>query len=71
MFEIWTIYADPNDYPGLFVARKFMLDVPTDEIIISESLTDLREILNTNSAQDLICFERSEVDDPKIVESWL
>ena len=64
---IWTIYDNPLDYPGLFVARKFNYDQPTDEILTDTTLDGLRRKLPDN----LTCIKRYNSDDPKIVECWL
>lgn len=34
----WTVYNNPNDYPGKFVARRFLNGQPTAEIKIAETL---------------------------------
>lgn len=65
--EIWTIYEYPIDYPDKYVARKFILDKPTQEIIIADTLEELRKKL----PKGLIRLERSEYDDEKIVECWM
>lgn len=64
---IWTIYDHPTDYPDKFVARKFILDKPTSEVIIADTLEELREMLPLG----LSCFNRSVTDDPVIVETWM
>jgi hypothetical protein len=30
--DIWTVYENPSDYPGRFVARRFILDQPTADV---------------------------------------
>jgi hypothetical protein len=78
MLEIWTVYDHPSDFPDSFVAHKFVLDQPTDEIMIAATLPDLRKMIQNlsgnlaipiNSPTTLI--QRWPDDDPKIVESWL
>lgn len=63
----WTIYEHPKDYPDKFVARKFILDRPTKEILIAESLEEIRKLVSVGK----ICFNRHETDDPVIVETWM
>jgi hypothetical protein len=29
---MWTVYKNPTDYPGLFVARRFELDKATPDV---------------------------------------
>ena len=62
--EMWT---SPIDLPGRFVARKLLLDRPTDELLQDKTLDGLRKKL----PQGLIRLERLPQDDPKIVETWV
>lgn len=66
--EIWTIYNKPKDFPDRFVARKFYNDQPTQDVIVSEDLENLRAGLREKG---LTLIPRSEFDPPVIVESWL
>lgn len=65
--EIWTVYDSPIDLPGRFVARKWLLDRPTDELLQDKTLDGLRQKL----PQGLVRLERSSQDDPKIIETWV
>lgn len=67
MLEIWTVYDSPVDLPDRFVARKFVLDKPTGEILQDRTLDGLRNKLPPG----LTRLERSPNDDPVIVECWL
>jgi len=67
MLEIWTIYDSPIDLPGRFVARKWVLDRPTDKLLQDRTLEGLREKL----PQGLVRLDRSPQDDPKIIETWV
>lgn len=71
---IWTIYRSPKDLPGVeFMARKWEIragvpdPVATDQTITA-SLTELRTRF---FAAGLHRLDRSEGDDPVIVECWL
>jgi hypothetical protein len=33
--ELWTVYQNTSDYPGQYVARKFLNDQPTAEMFVS------------------------------------
>lgn len=72
MLAIWTVYADPTDYPGKFVARRFDVTkdgpVPSDNVIIVPTLGMVRHILDE---MHLTRMARHPDDDPKIVECWL
>ena len=63
----WTIYKHPLDYPNKYVARKFVLDKPTSEILVGGTLEEIRKLLPLG----LTCIDRHETDDPVIVETWL
>ena len=74
MLEIWTIYDHPSDFPDSFVARKFVLDQPTGEIMIAATLPDLRKIIQNLSDNPAIQInslttriQKWPDDDPKIV----
>ena len=74
LLSLWTIYDHPTDYPGHFVARRFVvgheLDKPfaTDEIMAAERIEDLREVF---LEMGLVKIEREMVDEAQIVETWL
>lgn len=65
---IWTVYDHPRDFPNVFVARLWMNDKPTGEIMLSRDLEKLRDMLQ---AKGLVKLMRHETDDPVIVETWL
>lgn len=71
--SIWTVYENPSDYPGKFVARMFTMTKdgfePTQNIIICDTLEMIRMIMLTQ--MHLTCLTRYPEDDPKIVEVWL
>ena len=71
MLEIWTVYEHPRDYPNNFVARKFLFDKPTDEILICDNLDVLRKAIQRASPIILTRIDRSPDDNPVVVESWL
>jgi hypothetical protein len=68
---IWTIYENPKDYPGLFIARPFALargnPRPSPFHLEGTSLSELREQL----PHSLVQLGRREEDEPQIVEVWL
>lgn len=67
MLELWTIYDSPIDLPGSFVARKWVLDKPTSELLQDKTLEGLRAKLPNG----LHCMPRSPGDEPQIVETWM
>lgn len=64
---IWVIYDSPIDLPDRFVARKWLLNMPTTKLLQSKTLDGLREKLPLG----LVRMPRDVQDDPKIVESWI
>lgn len=67
MLELWTVYDSPIDLPGRFVARMWLLDQPTSEMLQDKTLDGLRGKL----PQGLTRLPRAPQDDPKIVETWI
>jgi hypothetical protein len=66
---MWTIYDNPKDYPGKFVARWWVVKVPveaTDDIFVCDSLGEARSKI----PEGLFAMPRLEEDDPCIVETW-
>lgn len=68
----WTIYSNPRDYPGQFVARRWF--VPTggvvmasNDMFVGDSLNELRELLPPG----LVNIGRMPGDEPQIVEVWI
>ena len=69
---MWTVYQNPKDYPGQFVARRFVIIgmghvAPTDDVVVGQTLDQVRTLLPPG----LYRLERMPGDDAKIVEVWL
>lgn len=64
---IISIYDNPKDYPGHFVARLFDFSEPTKWILVKGSIDEIRAAIPKN----MVRFPRCEYDDEKIVESYL
>ena len=67
MLSVWVVYNSPKEYPGLYVARKWVNNVPTSEHISAESLDEIRKKI----PQGLMRVPRTTQDDPVIVETWI
>jgi hypothetical protein len=71
---MWTVYKHPNDYPGEYVAKKFVIAEDSyqcsKESISSRSLRDVRNVLRS-LYPGLIQLNRPPDDEPHIVEVWL
>lgn len=68
---VWTIYENPSDYPGEYVARKSLVqdgDIKqTEEVFIEKTLDDVRSKLPSH----LNKIARAAEDEAQIVECWL
>jgi hypothetical protein len=64
----WVIYDHPRDYPREFVARKWVGNEATPEVICANSVGALRDALQHKGLSRLA---RHSSDDPIIVETWL
>lgn len=70
---IWTVYENPTDFPGEFVARPHFVGrgggkpVAAPHAIRAKTLAELRAKLPPG----LILFPRDKSDPPQIVESWM
>jgi hypothetical protein len=71
VLSLWTVRANPSDFPGKFVARRHEIGAgwhgPTADHHIADTLEELRRALPPG----LTRLERSAADDPVILESWL
>lgn len=65
--SLWVVYDSPIDLPGRFVARKWLNETPTAELIQGKTLDELRGRLPAG----LFRLARAESDDEKIVETWI
>lgn len=65
--SIWVIYEAPPDFPDKYVARRLEMNRPTADVVIGDTLSDVRSKLPAG----LFRIERSDRDDPMIRESWI
>ncbi len=71
--DLWVVYANPSDYPGKFVARRWIKErfdthfKGTAEKHVSSNLQALRDEICIGRHR----FARLESDDPVIVETWV
>ena len=64
---LWVVYENAADLPGVFCARKWLLDKPTGEMRQHKTLEGLRELL----PRGLYRLPRNPGDEPHIVEVWI
>lgn len=71
--SVWTVYYDPNDFPGKYVVRRHDIfrglegSHPSSEHFVADTLEGIRAQIPFG----LACMMRSEADDAKIVETWI
>lgn len=71
--DLWTLYDNPSDMPGLYVLRRFEMHGDgvyrgTSEGWASHDVEALRALMRKRG---LYCIGRSENDEPHIVETWI
>lgn len=69
VLPIVTVYDSPADYPGMYVARLWDIDRPTDCVIVSGSLSGIQGVIRLILPQ--MSFIPRSTDDPCIVGSYL
>lgn len=62
-----TIYKNPKDFPGKYVARLFINGKATIVAMVKDDIEEIRELLPCYC----IPMQRSLLDDPVIVETWI
>ena len=71
---MWTIYDRPPDYPGHFVARRFVITpgevAATEQAYFASTLEGVRFTL-TRNFPGLTRLPRNHGDEAHIVETWL
>lgn len=69
--DIWTIYYNTSDLPGLYTARRSSIGrdgiIPASSVFIGKTLDGIR----TTIPKGLHRLPRDPFDDPVIVEVWL
>lgn len=64
---IITVFKNPADYPGKYVARVFDVDKPTNLAAVADTYEELVAAIPSG----MVRMERNEKDDPVIVETWI
>lgn len=74
-FKLWTVYQNPLDFPGKFVAREFVGDKPTEIHFADAELEPVHNwIIEQASKAGLgspVRLERDSNDDPCIVCTFI
>ena len=66
--SLWVIYDHPRDYPHCYVARRWELDQPTADHLVSPRLDTIRYEMQLRG---LVRLQRDPNDEPQIVECWI
>lgn len=65
---IWVVYDHPSDWPTYFVARQWVGETATGNMMMDTDLERLRDKLE---GLGLVHLDRMDGDDPVILETWL
>ena len=75
LFNSWTVYFNPQDFPGQYVARRFDGAEPTHDHYANEDITKVRDWVFEKvrkKGQGVPWRIDPEInDDPVIVEVWI
>ena len=73
VMNCYTIFDRPDDHPGYFVVRRFIIEPgatrPTPDFWLALTLEDARRLVPDDVG--LACFPRADGDPPAVVETWL
>ena len=64
-----VVFEKPADFPDKYIVRIFDCNIPTNILIIRDSLEECRE--DITAAGFLACLERDSRDALSIVETWI
>lgn len=66
---IWTIYDHPLDVPSAIVVRCWYGQVAHPDAFLTQSLHAARSWCIEQGG--CVCLARNQLDDPKVIESWI
>lgn len=65
---VYAIYKNPADYPGKFVLRRYVNEVPDEEpMCVSENFAEVR----SNLPEGVTNIPLFPGDDPCLYETWI
>jgi hypothetical protein len=68
--DVWTVYRDPRDFPGKWVARLHRVtagvSTPSSVHFVADTLDGVRALLPPG----LFRLDRFELDEPHVYETW-
>jgi hypothetical protein len=69
--SLWTIYEKPLDHPDGFIAHRFESSKDGDRPTLDTITGELEHIRLIFTRAGLYRLDRSVVDEPEIVETWV
>lgn len=74
--EMFTVYRNPRDYPGLFVVRRWTISYleprpnpDAEPLIVCDTLEDARLAIHCHRP-GLFRIDESNAGDPAVLEVW-
>lgn len=64
-----AVYESPEDYPGKYVARVFDVDMPTNVVMVRDTLEEIQGDIRKNTAKEF--FRRGKEDVPCMIGAWI
>lgn len=69
--SLWAITENPSDFPGKFVARRFIIGAGVYAVTVDHHVADTLEDVRAMLPGHLVRLPRDPDDEPIIVESWI
>ena len=64
-----AVYKHTEGYPDSFVARVYDVDIPTNVIMIKDTLEEIQEDIQMHTGKEF--FARGKEDVPALIGAWL
>lgn len=64
-----AVYDNPKDYQGSFVARIYDIDIPTNVVMVKNTLQEMEEDIKIHTGKEF--FGRGKEDDETLVGVWM
>lgn len=64
-----AVYNSPDDFRGMYVARVYDLDKPTDTIMLKKTLEEITADIEENTK--MVFVSRGKEDVPALVGVWM
>ena len=64
-----AVHENPSDYPGKFMARIFDADIPTNIVMVKDTLEELQHDIRQNT--NMVFFTRGTEDVESMIGAWV